>query len=130
MPPERAVATPSPIRVRDKPGSLSKSIDDAGHVLVVTDMFADGNEGDWDEEQGSLAEVSPVKTNRVLSRSSDVWKNFWIIEDRSKSEWGEGVDDRREVNDMEIGILADVPTEDGEEGGDEITSAHAKDEWD
>lgn len=31
---------------------------------------------------------------------------------------------------MEIGVFADVPTEDGEEDGDEIASAHTKNEWD
>lgn len=47
---------------------------------MVTDVFADGNEGDRDKEQGSLAEVGPIETDRVLGRSSDVWKNFREVE--------------------------------------------------
>ena len=130
---------------------------ESGHVFVITDMFADGDKGDRNEEKGDgskLGRLEAVGSKRGESTGGILDKEFgtgiipvlrkeeeaWKVEEGLDGDigntcsigidGGEEVDERAEVNDVAVVGFASIVSDQSEQYGSDITGTHADDKRD
>ena len=102
----------------------------AGHVLVVADVLADGDEGNRDEDEGGLGDRGSRKRGDRFALRAKEEEEFRVVDEGLDADVGEKGHKRAEVDDLEVLVLAGVVAKEGEEDRGEVAGAHADEEGD